>query len=590
MLSRIWRWPWNVSAGALVLGERQLRAHLASITFFSALAALIGHGAFLWIHPHKTLVGFALVAHLGLLLLACVWYRRGVPSAAYRCVFGLYCYMAAAICLTAYAYGSAHALLQFVPLNVAGFFFIVQRRLLLLALAWGTILFGAALTEVWGQPMLPEYVVLVIVAWAAALAIHTGRVSVLEALHRAQQALRAEVQERRSAEARALVSKKRESLGLMAGGIAHDFNNLLTTIVGGADLLTHSQGQAVANSPGITMIRDSAGAAQDLCRSLLDYAGGGVGEQSAIDLNTVAADAVRLSRPRLTSQTALVAEHCGDPVWVWGNAGELRQAAVNLISNAVEAFDGKPGIIRVITDVLEEEGEALGRLRVLDNGPGISAEAQERIFDPFFTTKPTGRGLGLASVAAIMSAHGGQIDVASEAGGTAFELRLPAPRQDSPATPVAAELDRHQLPSFRQSVQDSRQASQLDMLFATVFDQLPHLVIQKDRANTTLRVNKAMAALRGVTTDAMANTRTERWHPDEADAYFQDDQEVIRTGAPKVGIREQIELAGGEKHWFITDKVPTFGADGAVTGVLVFSRRQESLPDEQADSEARQIG
>jgi two-component system, cell cycle sensor histidine kinase and response regulator CckA len=66
------------------------------------------------------------------------------------------------------------------------------------------------------------------------------------------------------------------------------------------------------------------------------------------------------------------------------------------------------------------------RLEVSDNGCGLTEEAKAKIFDPFFTTKFAGRGLGLAVVQGIVSAHGGAIDVVSAPGeGATFQVLLP---------------------------------------------------------------------------------------------------------------------------------------------------------------------
>src|SRR5690606_6771712 len=74
-------------------------------------------------------------------------------------------------------------------------------------------------------------------------------------------------------------------------------------------------------------------------------------------------------------------------------------------------------------------------LEILDDGPGLTAEAKSRMFEPFFTTKFTGRGLGLSSVLRIVRRHGGAIAVDSEPGrGTA--LRVLVPSAPAPAEPV----------------------------------------------------------------------------------------------------------------------------------------------------------
>ena len=65
-------------------------------------------------------------------------------------------------------------------------------------------------------------------------------------------------------------------------------------------------------------------------------------------------------------------------------------------------------------------------IEVADNGPGIAAEARAGLFNAFFTTKATGRGLGLALAAKIVSDHGGTIDCPETDTGALFRVMLPA--------------------------------------------------------------------------------------------------------------------------------------------------------------------
>jgi signal transduction histidine kinase len=65
-------------------------------------------------------------------------------------------------------------------------------------------------------------------------------------------------------------------------------------------------------------------------------------------------------------------------------------------------------------------------VEVVDDGPGVPAQLNDRIFDPFFTTKPKGSGLGLSIVRKIVDAHDGRIDLHSVPGeGTRFRVTLP---------------------------------------------------------------------------------------------------------------------------------------------------------------------
>jgi PAS domain S-box-containing protein len=76
-------------------------------------------------------------------------------------------------------------------------------------------------------------------------------------------------------------------------------------------------------------------------------------------------------------------------------------------------------------------------------------------------------------------------------------------------------------------------------------------------------------------------------NPDEADDYYQDDLEVIDSGAPKLGIVEPLVTASGETRWLQTDKIPYRDAAGRITGVVVFAtditerKRAEEMLEEQ---------
>jgi signal transduction histidine kinase len=102
--------------------------------------------------------------------------------------------------------------------------------------------------------------------------------------------------------------------------------------------------------------------------------------------------------------------------------GELEQVWMNVLDNALDAVD-LGGHVSVTA---KPEGHALV-VRVVDDGPGIPSELQERIFDPFFTTKGPGdgTGLGLEIARTHLRARGGDIDFDSRPGRTEFRITLP---------------------------------------------------------------------------------------------------------------------------------------------------------------------
>ena len=95
----------------------------------------------------------------------------------------------------------------------------------------------------------------------------------------------------------------------------------------------------------------------------------------------------------------------------------VEQVLINLALNSVQAFEEVPASEagpppRVVLRVRPGRG-GVPALHVLDNGPGIAPDVQERIFVPFFTTKDDGSGIGLSLSRQIMRLHSGSLSVRS---------------------------------------------------------------------------------------------------------------------------------------------------------------------------------
>jgi signal transduction histidine kinase len=102
---------------------------------------------------------------------------------------------------------------------------------------------------------------------------------------------------------------------------------------------------------------------------------------------------------------------------------EMRKALLNLILNGLEAL-GPGGRLAITTEYAPAPGQVTVTLD--DTGVGMSEATLARIFDLFFTTKPEGTGLGMALARSVITRHGGQLAINSEAGqGTRVVVRLP---------------------------------------------------------------------------------------------------------------------------------------------------------------------
>ncbi len=107
---------------------------------------------------------------------------------------------------------------------------------------------------------------------------------------------------------------------------------------------------------------------------------------------------------------------------VLGRPSELREVLMNLVLNALDATP-ESGRLTVTTG--QQNGWVF--VEVADTGAGMTEDVRQRLFTPFFTTKPNGTGLGLAVSYAIVTRHGGSIEVETAVGqGSRFRVQLPA--------------------------------------------------------------------------------------------------------------------------------------------------------------------
>ena len=122
------------------------------------------------------------------------------------------------------------------------------------------------------------------------------------------------------------------------------------------------------------------------------------------------------------TQISVHREYAEDLQPVLAYPGELNQVWTNLLDNAIDAL-GDQGNITIRTFNQAE----FARIDIIDDGPGIPLDIQQKIFDPLFTTKAVGKGsgLGLDIVLRIIRNHNGDIKVHSATGKTVFEICLP---------------------------------------------------------------------------------------------------------------------------------------------------------------------
>jgi two-component system, cell cycle sensor histidine kinase and response regulator CckA len=249
-------------------------------------------------------------------------------------------------------------------------------------------------------------------------------------------------------------SQALQSLAVMAGGVAHDFNNLLCGVVGNAQV---AQRKVPPEAPALLShclaeILNFAGEAAQLSKQMLAYAGKRSLAIQALRINAEVNSALRLLHATVSSKARLVLDFADGLPEVAADGFQLRQVVTNLVLNALDAMEGKRGVLTLRTEHLRLDAEQANayalkpgdyvKVAVEDTGAGVAPEVRERLFEPFFSTKAPGRGMGLAAAAGIVRTHRGWLGVESTSEhGTCFGVVLPVAHESTPrqkSAPAAA--------------------------------------------------------------------------------------------------------------------------------------------------------
>jgi signal transduction histidine kinase len=241
--------------------------------------------------------------------------------------------------------------------------------------------------------------------------------------------LQTNLQRLQETQAQLIQADKLKALGTLLSGMAHELNNPLSTIQLSVQLLKRQHVLPEPVRARMDVVEEECERAARIIRELLVFARRKPPERKRVDLNEVARAALALQGPEFDLSGIRVATELGPLPPIWGDAHQLQQVLLNLLSNAAHAIKTTPGA-GVLT-VRSRELAAGVVIDVEDDGPGIAAENLSRVFDPFFTTKGVGEGtgLGLSLSIGIVEAHGGSMHVENIPGGGA-RVTLKLPRGD----------------------------------------------------------------------------------------------------------------------------------------------------------------
>jgi len=213
----------------------------------------------------------------------------------------------------------------------------------------------------------------------------------------------------------------------VVAGVTHEMRNVIMATISHGHLLRRRLASADPETlRHVDQVQHGLDNAARIMKNVLDTARQPSSERGPISIPDVVHRVVELKGFDVRQDGIAMRVEFPSPFpTVVASAFQLEQVLLNLVGNAHEALRGgrQGGAITIAGAV--DAGRAV--VEVLDNGPGIAAEALPRIFEPFYTTKASGTGLGLAISAGIVREFGGELTATNRPGGGAvFRLAFPA--------------------------------------------------------------------------------------------------------------------------------------------------------------------
>jgi signal transduction histidine kinase len=261
-------------------------------------------------------------------------------------------------------------------------------------------------------------------------------------LSRARRAERAQQDE--AARHLARVEELNRELDAFAGRVSHDLRNLITPISVAVAIVRRSADQPERIGEMVDKIQRSIDRSLAMLGGLLAFSRSGAPDRSATSPVAAVVDDVLDQLALLAARVDATVERDVEPALVACSRELLGVVLLNLLGNALKFMDGRDRRrLRIAARAID--GACV--IVIVDTGPGIPESAIGHIFEPFYRVPGTvapGTGIGLATVARVVDAHGGSIAVESTPGaGATFRVQLPLAADHAPRVLASVRVARN---------------------------------------------------------------------------------------------------------------------------------------------------
>jgi len=252
-----------------------------------------------------------------------------------------------------------------------------------------------------------------------------------------------------------LQAQRDAAWGEVARRLAHEIKNPLTPIQLSAERMRrkflgsmNEQDASVLERATHTIVAQVE-AMKQMVNAFSEYARAPDMHFAPLDLNQLATEVVDLYRAQDSGVELRLMLSPNLPL-ISADRMRIRQILNNLLTNSLEALEGRPGArVEIETQLAEDGPKQMVAIVVRDNGPGFQRDLIGTVFDPYVTSKPKGTGLGLAIVKKIVEEHGGRIEADNQrSGGARVRILLPlgdVPRGALPREPRKSEQRRERV-------------------------------------------------------------------------------------------------------------------------------------------------